>query len=77
MKLSSMHQLLMVMATALAAFFCVRSLYLTANGGGFPQLALGAVGALVTTLLVIYLRRFRARLADTSAMRRPSSNSGG
>lgn len=68
-----MHQLLMGMAVALSLIFCLRSIYLGVTGGSGLQLALGLCAVVVAAVLVGYLRRFRASLAQAALLVPPRS----
>jgi positive regulator of sigma E activity len=63
MSLATLHQVLIASAAALAALFALRSLSFFSRGAGAHALAL-AIGAIsVTVAALVYLRRFRRKLA--------------
>ncbi len=62
MKLTTMHQVLIVGAIGLGAILSLRSLWLYSRGGEVREVLLGAMGAALSVGLTVYLRRFRRKL---------------
>ncbi len=69
MKLVFVHQILIGAAIFLAVIFGLRALVLGARGGGGVEVGLGVVSFAVAVALGLYLRRFRAKLAEQARPR--------
>lgn len=63
MKLSTMHQILIIGAMGLAALFALRSLYLWLGLGDGRQSLLALVGIALAVAAGLYLRHFRRKLS--------------
>lgn len=64
MKLTLVHQILIAGAIGLCAIFGVRSIVVGARAGSAASIGLGLVSLVALVALALYLRRFRAKLAE-------------
>ena len=62
MKLTSVHQLLIVGAIAMAGLYALRSVYAFATTGSLRDAVLGVLAVAGATVAYRYLLRFRAKL---------------
>ena len=62
MKLTTVHQVLIISAMALGVIVSVRSVYVFAVGGKVVELALGVGAGVFAVVLGLYLRKFRMKL---------------
>lgn len=69
MSLATVHQVLIVSATALAVLFTMRCAWIFAGGGGIGALGLGLGSAALGIALGCYLRYFRQKLVKTALPR--------
>jgi membrane protein implicated in regulation of membrane protease activity len=64
MKLTFVHQILIIGAIGLCAIFGLRSIVIGARTGSAPSIGLGVLSVIALAALALYLRRFRAKLAE-------------
>jgi hypothetical protein len=64
MKLTVVHQILIASAIGLSAIYGVRSIVVGARAGSGLTIGLGLVSLIALAGLALYLRRFRAKLAE-------------
>lgn len=64
MKLTAVHQVLIVAAIGLCAIFGLRSIVVGARDGSGGTIALGVASFAALAGLAVYLRRFRKKLAE-------------
>jgi hypothetical protein len=64
MKLTFVHQILIVGAIGLCAIFGLRSIVMGARSGSPVSIGLGVLSLIALAALALYLRRFRAKLAE-------------
>lgn len=64
MKLTVVHQILIASAIGLCAIFGLRSLVIGARDGSGLSIGLGVLSFVALAGLALYLRRFRAKLAE-------------
>jgi hypothetical protein len=64
MKLTAVHQILIAGAIGMCAIFGVRSIVVGARDGSGLTIGLGVASFAALVGLALYLRRFRAKLAE-------------
>ncbi len=62
MRLTTLHQVLIVGAIALGSIYALRSAVMFARAGQQQQLGLAALGVAMAVASLFYLRRFRRKL---------------
>jgi hypothetical protein len=63
-KLTLVHQILIVAAIALGCIYAVRAVWLVASGGGAGHVPGAVVAVAFAAVALWYLRRFRQKLAQ-------------